>query len=80
MRLRVPNDQYSAAIDYLHEHGYQVTHTKPKSNNEILIVAKRATSTFNAYHWIMPESLEYLEIRDKFNGRKKYHLDKPEAK
>lgn len=80
MRIRIPNEKYTATIDYLHEHGYQVTHTKSKSNDEILIIAQRTAYVFNAYHWIMPESLEYLEIKDKFGAKRKTIIDKPEEK
>lgn len=79
MRIRVPNDQYEAAVDYLHEKGYQICHTKPKSHDEILIIAKKSDYIFNSIDRIFPESLDYIHMKEKFQVRAKMiQFDKKE--
>jgi hypothetical protein len=46
----------------------------------MVIIAKRSAYIYNAYQWIMPESVEYIVMKDKFGAKKIEQIDKPEAK
>jgi hypothetical protein len=80
MRIRIPVDQYESAKAYLDNNGFAIILTKHKSGDEILIVAKRVYNIFTAHHCMFPESLDYIYMKDKFNGRAKMiQIDKTEA-